>query len=250
MTPMLISGLFASVLVTSFLSGIFGMAGGLILMGILVAVLPVSTAMVLHGVTQMASNGWRCFVWRKYIHLGVLKGYLIAALVCVALFTAVRFQPNALVVYVFLGVLPFAPYLLPPKYVPDVSKPMGPYACGFLVTALQLTAGVSGAMLDVFYVKSPLTRQQVVATKAFTQTIGHFLKLIYFAFLVDMGTDAFLPWWVYGLCVVTAMLGTTLAKGVLHRMDDAQFRRWSQWVLNAIGLAYLGKAAAMVWPIF
>ena len=33
---------------TSFLSGLFGMAGGLILIGALLALLPVATAMVLH----------------------------------------------------------------------------------------------------------------------------------------------------------------------------------------------------------
>jgi uncharacterized membrane protein YfcA len=39
---------------TAFLSGIFGMAGGLILIGVLLVILPVPEAMMLHGVTQMA----------------------------------------------------------------------------------------------------------------------------------------------------------------------------------------------------
>ena len=42
-----------AVLITSFISGILGMAGGMILMGVLLALLPLPTAMVLHGVTQM-----------------------------------------------------------------------------------------------------------------------------------------------------------------------------------------------------
>ena len=51
---MLIGG---AMLVTSILSGIFGMAGGMILMGLLLWLLPVADAMALHGVTQIASNG-------------------------------------------------------------------------------------------------------------------------------------------------------------------------------------------------
>ena len=47
------------VLITSFISGILGMAGGMILMGVLLALLPLPAAMVLHAVTQMASNAWR-----------------------------------------------------------------------------------------------------------------------------------------------------------------------------------------------
>ncbi|MFT6541704.1 MAG: putative membrane protein YfcA, partial [Maricaulis maris] len=36
--------------ITAFISGVFGMAGGLILMGALALVLPVAAAMVVHGV--------------------------------------------------------------------------------------------------------------------------------------------------------------------------------------------------------
>ena len=46
-------------LVTSFISGIFGMAGGIILMAVLVALVSVATAMVVHGGIQMFANGYR-----------------------------------------------------------------------------------------------------------------------------------------------------------------------------------------------
>ena len=52
---------------TAFLSGLFGMAGGLILIGVLLAFMPLPTAMVLHAITQMASNGWRALLWRAHI---------------------------------------------------------------------------------------------------------------------------------------------------------------------------------------
>jgi hypothetical protein len=52
---------------TAFVSGIFGMAGGLILIGVLLALLPVPEAMALHAVTQMASNGWRALLWVRYV---------------------------------------------------------------------------------------------------------------------------------------------------------------------------------------
>ena len=55
--------LFGAVLATSVISGIFGMAGGLILMLILAQMFTVPAAMVLHGVTQFFSNGWRAVLW-------------------------------------------------------------------------------------------------------------------------------------------------------------------------------------------
>jgi uncharacterized membrane protein YfcA len=51
MSALLISALSLAMVGTSFLSGIFGMAGGMILIGILLALLPVPEAMMLHGIT-------------------------------------------------------------------------------------------------------------------------------------------------------------------------------------------------------
>ena len=64
MTALMMLLLCLVMLVTTFLSGIFGMAGGLILIGVLLVLLPIQTAMVLHAVTRMASCGWRALLWR------------------------------------------------------------------------------------------------------------------------------------------------------------------------------------------
>ncbi|MGZ5081409.1 MAG: hypothetical protein ACXWHZ_18785, partial [Usitatibacter sp.] len=64
-TAFFVAILAVSGLVTSFISGILGMAGGMILMGILLAMMPVPAAMMLHGITQLASNAWRAVLWRR-----------------------------------------------------------------------------------------------------------------------------------------------------------------------------------------
>ena len=77
MTPLMIAALGLLMVATSFLSGLFGMAGGLILIGVLLALMPLPTAMVLHAITQMASNGWRAFLWRSHIRWRPVCVYLI-----------------------------------------------------------------------------------------------------------------------------------------------------------------------------
>src|SRR6187549_1341836 len=90
-TALLLAILALSALVTSFISGILGMAGGLILMGILLALMSVPAAMMLHGTTQLASNGWRAFLWRSHIDWRVFRGYLWGSLAVLAAFIAFRF---------------------------------------------------------------------------------------------------------------------------------------------------------------
>ena len=77
MTPLLIAALGLLMVATAFLSGLFGMAGGLILIGVLLTLMPLPTAMVLHAITQMASNGWRAFLWRAHIRWRPVSVYLI-----------------------------------------------------------------------------------------------------------------------------------------------------------------------------
>src|SRR6185369_1955157 len=68
-------------LVTSFISGILGMAGGMIFMGILLALLPVPAAMVLHGISQLAANGWRAILLRDRVEWRVVSRFAAGALV-------------------------------------------------------------------------------------------------------------------------------------------------------------------------
>jgi len=70
------------------------MAGGLILIGVLLALMPLPTAMVLHAITQMASNGWRALLWRAHIRWRPVFVYLIGCAVALALWSITRYVPD------------------------------------------------------------------------------------------------------------------------------------------------------------
>src|SRR6185436_11356354 len=106
MTPLVISILCLAMVGTSFLSGIFGMAGGLILVGILLAIMPVPEAMMLHGVTQMASNGWRGLLWR-HVRWWAVASYVLGCAVALLLWSFTRYVPSKSVALLLLGLTPF-----------------------------------------------------------------------------------------------------------------------------------------------
>jgi uncharacterized protein len=246
MSALIYAIIVASVLVTSFISGILGMAGGMILMGVLLALLPVTAAMMLHGITQMASNGWRAWLWRDHINWRVFGGYALGALCALALFFAFQFVVTKPVAYLLLGATPFVSFILPPKLALNVDRAYQPFACGGVCTSVQMLAGVSGPLLDVFFVKSSMDRKQVVATKAMSQTFGHLLKIIFFGTVsfiaVGRATDGLTPILMLS-CVAFAFVGTTLSKRVLEKMTDANFRQWTQWTVLTMGVIYLAWGA-------
>jgi len=126
----------------------------------------------------------------------------------------------------------------------DASRPAHALISGFLVTGLNLTAGVAGPLLDIFFVRTELTRHQIVATKAATQVFSHLAKIIvYGAPLLVAGTTGTLPsLWIFALAIPASMLGTAAGGWVLDRMTDTNFKRWTAWIVTLIGAFYLIKA--------
>lgn len=237
-----------TVLATSFISGILGMAGGMILMGVLLALLPLPPAMMLHGITQMASNGLRAWLWRLSVDWRVFRGYAAGAFIALAAFALVQLVASKPVAYIILGLTPFVSYVLPERLALNVDHRGHPLLCGLVCTALQLVAGVSGPLLDVFFVRSQMDRRGVVATKAMSQTLGHLIKIAYFgavAMLADSGSkDAIggaLSFTLAATCIALAFAGTSLSKRVLESMTDANFRWWTRWTVLMMGVIYLAN---------
>jgi uncharacterized membrane protein YfcA len=242
---LVLSVLAVSALVTSFISGILGMAGGMILMGVLLALLPLPAAMMLHGITQLAANGWRAWLWRHEVDWRVLRGYVYGSLAALVGFLAVQLVVSKPVALIVLGLTPFVALGLPEKWHLNVERRFHSAGCGVICTVLSLTAGVSGPILDVFFVRSAMNRQKVVATKAMTQSFSHVLKIGYFGAVAAVGA-ATVHWGVSLMMVALAVLGTTLSRRVLERIDDADFRLWTRWTVVTLGVVYLGGGALLL----
>ena len=235
-----------TVLGTSFLSGIFGMAGGLILLGVLLMFMDVAPAMVLFGVIQMSANGWRALLWRQHIQWAIVWRFVLGA---TAMFLAMRsfaFVPPKAFLYIGLGVIPFAADLLPKRFTPDISRPGAPYICGAFIMLIQLLAGAAGHILDMFFQKSGLDRKAIVGTKAVTQCVAHVFRVGYFG-SVAHAYDFHVPSWAYVAAIALAFAGTSLAGQVLERMTDADFRAWSRRIIMGVAASFLVRGLWLLW---
>jgi len=222
-----------AVLSTSFMSGIFGMAGGIVLLGILLLMMPLAAAMVLHGATQFTANGWRAFIWRGEIAWRIVAWYAVGALVAAIGFALVQLTPSKPAVLIAVGVVSLGGLWVPSRFAPDITKNAHGFAVGAICTALHLVAGISGPILDVSFVRSDLDRRQTVATKAAVQAIGHLLKVVYFGHVLAGGGSDVAPMAI-ALSVVLAVCGTQLSRSVLDAISDTQFRRWSRAIIVGV----------------
>lgn len=237
MTALMIAALGLLMVATAFLSGLFGMAGGLILIGVLLTILPLPSAMVLHAITQMASNGWRAFLWRRHIKWRPVSIYLIGCALALGAWSITRYVPDKPVALLLLGVTPFMARLTPANLKPDPESIWQGTFYGTLCMGLMLMTGVSGPLMDTFFLGASFERRAIVATKATCQVASHFAKLIYFGGIID--SAATLDPVLAGVAVTASMLGTTLARRILEAMSDHQFRTWANRLITTVASYYI-----------
>ena len=245
MTPFSLSLIAVTIIVTSFISGLFGMAGGMILVGVLLAYFDVATAMVAFSIIQFVANGWRALLWWRFVLWRIFFVYVLGAVLSFAVMRYVAIVPSKAAVYLGLGLLPFLIELLPATARPNIEWRGVPFLTGVLTTIIQLLTGVGGLFLDIFFQKSLLDRKTTIATKAVTQTFSHVVRAVYFSSFAGL-TDA-VPLWTYVPAIALSIAGTSLAAQALERMTDVGFRQWTRRVIFAVSVIYLARGIMLIW---
>jgi uncharacterized membrane protein YfcA len=244
----IITLLLIAALLTAILSGIFGMAGGLILMGVMANFLGVAEAMVVHGAVQGLSNSYRAFLLREHVRWDIFKRIIIGALPAITLLSLAAFIPSKGLLFVVLGALPLLLWV--PKRIIhfDAQKPSHAYFCGFFITGLNFTAGAAGPSLDMFFVRTDMNRQEIVATKALTMFCSHLMKIAYFGIplLRSANLSGLPPWWFFVLVIPFAMAGTYGGTRILKRMTDINFRIYTRWLVSFVGLIYIWRGVILM----
>ena len=241
----LISGFLfvAVVFTTSALSGVFGMAGGLVLLWFLLLLFPVATAIAVHGVIQLTANASRAWLSRRFIVwriVALMTCGVVTAAICLLL---INYTPNAVTVSLLIGLMPILVWMPKTWFHFNAAKTSHALSCGFVAGGLTIAAGLSGPLIDIFFIRTDMDRRQVVATKAMIQVISHGIKIVFYlgaALSLSKG-----DWTMILLAAPFAMLGTQAGNRILQRLTDANFRTWTRWIVTAIGGFYFIQGVAM-----
>jgi uncharacterized protein len=244
MTPFALLVIAVTILFSSFLSGVFGMAGGMILLGVLLNYFDVATGMILFSIIQLFANGWRALQWRRYVLWPIFLWYVGGAIISFGVMWTIAFVPDKAMVYLALGLMPFVVEVLPSGMRPNIEWRGIPFFTGIVTTVIQILAGVGGLFLDIFFQKSMLDRKTTNATKAVAQSFSHVVRAGYFGSLSGISD---VPWWATVPAILLAIAGTSLAPFVVERMTDHGYRQWTRVIIFAISIAYLARAGSLFW---
>lgn len=228
-----------AIFLTSLLSGIFGMAGGLILLWILLFMMPVATAIAVHGLVQMVSNGSRAWFSRAYVDVRIFANLCLGLLAAALLLAIFAYRPNLIVVSIVIGFMPVLVWLPVKELHLDASRPLHAFVCGMISGGLAIAVGVSGPIIDIFFIRTEMDRRTVIATKAAVQFLTHTTKVaFYWDAAMTLSSES---WVAVAAAAPIAVLGTKCGNNILHRMTDHGFRQWTRWIVTVIGGVYLAR---------
>jgi uncharacterized membrane protein YfcA len=247
--PVQIGILSGAALLTSILSAIVGMGGGITLLAVMLIFLDPLVAIPLHATVQLVSNGTRALAQRRHVQWHILGFYALplAPLGWLSLQLAEQIPPESAraLIGAFVLVCTWRPGWLLLGTRPGETNPKLRFlGLGTVVGVVNVTFGATGPLIAPFFLNLGLTRFAIVGTKAACQVVGHAVKIGVFA----LAGFAFPEWsGLLGLLCLCVIVGTAIGTRLLSRVGEATFLALYKVVLTGVAsylmVRYAGMAA-------
>ncbi|AKG07324.1 membrane protein [Moraxella bovoculi] len=225
--------------ITSGVTAITGVGGGIVLIGIMPMFMAASIIIPVHGASQLASNASRVWFGWQDLRLDCMKEFLIGAVCGAIVFgVAVRFVSLELIP-LFIGI-----YILLMQWSKTFDRLLKRannfYAIAFIQIGTGLFVGVSGPMSIALLNKKYDNNNTVVTTGALMATIIHSAKLIVYGIL---GFSFLAHWRVIVMMVVFATLGSWVGVRLRHIIPIHWLKALLPWSLTLIAIKIIYDTA-------
>ena len=223
---------------TSIVSGIMGMAGGMLLLAFMLLRLEPMVAIPLHGVVQLVANGSRAFFLRSHIAWPAVVRFVWPLLPAGALGILLLGYVPIGASRVGIGLFVLAATWLQAFFAISAGQgatralPIG----GALVGFFSSLVGATGPLIGPFILALELGSQGTIATLAACQIFQHASKVLLFG-LRGFDLLRYLPLCA-ALCVC-ATAGSAIGTRLLDRIPQKPFRITVKLVLTALALQQL-----------
>ena len=235
-------------LLTSILSAVAGLGGGVILLAVLLQIFVPVVAIPIHGGIQLVSNGSRAWILRSEISWPVFwrvaLPILPASVVGVLVATSLPEVAIRIVLGVFILVLAWKPGLLrwggerpgQRRLLVGVGA-----VSGFLTSSI----GVSGPVTSPFLKAFTPSHVAFVASAAATQVVAHGAKVAAYS-VESFRVQDYAS--VIAVGAVAVVAGSWVGSRLIGRLSEQQLALVFRWVLTVLALRVLwqGVSALLV----
>ena len=235
----------ASTLAGSAVSGMTGLAGGTFILAVIASVIQTDFIIPMHAAVAFMSNGTRIAVFFRHVKWRVVAffvvGMLPGALIGINVFRMI----DAHVIKLSMGV-----FILVAVFLPVNGKgKMGGYRTfvpvGFVAGLLGIFFGSIGPLIARFFLRSDISKEELVGTKAACQAVGHLVKIPLFGMVIGANVLEYSQVLVWlGIMVIAGIL---LGKALLNRVSERVFRIIYRALLAVIALRIIVLELMTMW---
>jgi uncharacterized protein len=229
---------------TSALTAAFGLGGGVALLALMGAFMPVASLIPVHGVVQLGSNSSRALVLRSEIVWSSLVPFLGGAIIGAVAGTFIVIQlPDAPMKLALGAFILFVVWVKLPPF--DALGRHAVAIAGVFVAFLSMLFGAAGPLMAAFFERAFSDRRQMVATSGAAMVSVHALKTIAFA----AAGFAFAPFAaLMAAMIISGYLGTRLGARLLSAMPERVFRTGLKVLITLMALDMIRRGLPAVRP--
>ena len=224
--------LIISAFITSSISAVIGMGGGIILLGIMAIIIPNGFMVIaLHGIIQLISNTTRTYVFRKYLKKDLIKEFSIGAIIgagisAFIIFLLIKFfevsSANEIKVDFLKPIIGiFIIWYLFLKGGKKEKDSKSFIKVGSISGLASVFVGATGPLIAPFFLNSNLTKENIIANKAACQMITHLTKIPLFILFFNVNYveeyKLLLP------LILAVFIGTNFGKKILKMIPEKLF---------------------------
>ena len=241
--------LIAAAFITSSISAVIGMGGGIILLGIMALIIPDGYIVIaLHGIIQFISNLTRSYVFRYHIRKEIIRQYLPGAILGLSL--------SSLIILILIHVLEvesakeikidflkpligiFILWFLFVRRPKAKDKETHFFGVGMVSGLTTVFIGATGPLIAPFFLKGKLSKENIIANKAVCQAISHFGKIPLFIYLFQFNYFAEIS--ILIPLIISVFIGTYFGKQILGFIPEKIFRLLFRGTLAIIAVKLVG----------
>ena len=226
------------VFITSCLTAVIGMGGGVLLLMLMPGLVPTAAILPVHALTQLASNLSRAASGWRAVDLAIVPAFTLGALAGGWLGAQIYQWLDMRWLPAFIGgfILVFTWLPLP---VVRGGGQLGLALLGFCQTGLGMLAGATGPLGAAVLLRRNGERDWLVVNTAVYMTLNHLLRVCAF-FAIGF---SFAPWWplVTGMVaagIIGSWVGTRLRKWVPQR----DFHKWFRVLVSLLAVRMIALA--------
>ncbi len=231
--------------ITSSISAVLGMGGGIILLGIMAIIIPEGYKVIaLHGMVQLFSNSTRTYVFRQYIKKNLIKQFFSGALIGVTISiiiiimlihyfdvgSANQIKVEFLKPFIGLFIVWYL-FLKGPKKERKINSFI---PVGLIAGLSSIFIGAVGPLIAPFFLRKDLNKEHIIANKAASQMITHLSKIPLFIYFFNMDYTAELN--ILLPLILAVYFGTNFGKKILSFIPEALFKKLFKITLFIIAI--------------